>query len=124
MIALITWLPWSAPEVQALPPLALIGASAHPVALGSQGITAQLLAHRLPDGAMLVLGHDLRELRDIESTLATASLIAAAALLREESRGAHCRSDFPEAKSELAQRSHLTFAAAIALRQTVSETPE
>lgn len=62
--------------VQALPPLALIGASAHPVALGSQGITAQLLAHRLPDGAMLVLGHDLRELRDIESTLATASLIA------------------------------------------------
>ena len=55
---------------------------------------------------------------------ATASLIAAAALLREESRGAHCRSDFPEAKSELAQRSHLTFAAAIALRQTVSETPE
>ena len=62
--------------VQALPPLALIGASAHPVALGSQGITAQLLAHRLPDGAMLVLGHDLRELCDIESTLATASLIA------------------------------------------------
>ncbi len=55
---------------------------------------------------------------------ATATLIAAAALLREESRGAHCRSDFPAAKPELAHRSHLTLAEALALRQTVTETPE
>lgn len=55
---------------------------------------------------------------------ATATLIAAAALLREESRGAHCRSDFPSAKSELAQRSQLTLSAALALRQTVTETVE
>lgn len=55
---------------------------------------------------------------------ATATLIAAAALLREESRGAHCRSDFPQAKPELAQRSRLTLAEALALRQTVTETSE
>lgn len=55
---------------------------------------------------------------------ATASLIAAAALLREESRGAHCRTDFPLAKPELAQRSSLTLAEALALRQIVTETPE
>lgn len=55
---------------------------------------------------------------------ATATLIAAAALLRQESRGAHCRSDFPQAKPELAQRSRLTLAEALALRQTVTETSE
>lgn len=55
---------------------------------------------------------------------ATATLIAAAALLRQESRGAHCRRDFPAAKPELAQRSRLTLAEALALRQTVTETQE
>lgn len=54
---------------------------------------------------------------------ATATLIAAAALLREESRGAHCRSDFPQAVPGLAQRSRLILAEALALRQTVTETP-
>ena len=54
---------------------------------------------------------------------ATATLIAAAALMREESRGAHCRSDFPAAKPELAQRSRLTLSEALALRQTIMETP-
>jgi L-aspartate oxidase len=55
---------------------------------------------------------------------ATATLIAAAALLRQESRGAHCRSDFPAANPALAQRSRLTLAEALALRQTLVETPE
>ncbi|MDP4032982.1 MAG: hypothetical protein Q8P60_09080, partial [Pseudorhodobacter sp.] len=49
---------------------------------------------------------------------------AAAALLREESRGAHCRSDFPLAVPELARTSRLTLAEALALRQTVTETLE
>lgn len=43
---------------------------------GSQSIDAQMVIHPLPDGAFLVLGHDLRELRSIESTVATASLVA------------------------------------------------
>ena len=55
---------------------------------------------------------------------ATATLIAAAALLREESRGAHCRSDFPQANPALAQPSRLTLAEALALRQTQTETSE
>ena len=55
---------------------------------------------------------------------ATATLIAAAALLREESRGAHCRSDFPQADPALARPSRLTLAEALALRQTITETQE
>lgn len=42
----------------------------------TQSIDVQLMVHSLPDGAQLTLGHDLRELRGIESTVATASLVA------------------------------------------------
>lgn len=52
---------------------------------------------------------------------ATATLIAAAALLRQESRGAHCRSDFPDADPAQAHRSHLTLAEALSLRDTLTE---
>ncbi|MYM56064.1 L-aspartate oxidase [Thalassovita mangrovi] len=54
---------------------------------------------------------------------ATATLIAAAALMREESRGAHYRSDFPDSTGEHGERSMLTLAEAIALRdKTLKET--
>ena len=42
--------------------------------------------------------------------LSTAKLIAAAALQREESRGAQFRSDYPTPDAELAERSFLTLA--------------
>lgn len=46
---------------------------------------------------------------------ATASLICAAALLREESRGAHCRTDFPDA-APVASRSRMTLTEALEIR--------
>ena len=50
---------------------------------------------------------------------ATATLIAAAALMRRESRGGHYRSDFPDTLPD-AQRSYLTLDQALAIR-TASE---
>lgn len=46
---------------------------------------------------------------------ATATLICAAALLRRESRGAHCRSDYPDL-SDNAKRSRMTLVEALAVR--------
>ncbi|GHF03707.1 L-aspartate oxidase [Aliiroseovarius zhejiangensis] len=53
---------------------------------------------------------------------ATATLIAAGALLREESRGAHERSDFPETAEGPGERSRMYLADALAVRaQAVKE---
>jgi len=52
---------------------------------------------------------------------ATASLIAAAALMREESRGAHCRLDFPDTTPGPATRSLMTFAEAQTLRDDIAK---
>ena len=55
---------------------------------------------------------------------ATATLIAAGALMREESRGAHFRSDFPDTKGDHGSRSMLTLAEAIALRDKIVKDTE
>lgn len=55
---------------------------------------------------------------NLQNMTATATLICAAALLREESRGAHFRTDFP-APLPTARRSRLTFAEALAIRQSL-----
>jgi L-aspartate oxidase len=57
-------------------------------------------------GLEATAGHDPR----LANMLTSAKLIATAALLRKESRGAHFRSDYPQADPELARRSVLTLA--------------
>jgi len=56
---------------------------------------------------------------------AAATLIASAALKRRESRGAHFRSDFPNTKGEGSERSFLTLAEALAIRDaaTIQKEP-
>ena len=54
---------------------------------------------------------------------ATATLIAASALIREESRGAHERSDFPETANGQGERSRMHLSDALAIRdQACKET--
>lgn len=53
---------------------------------------------------------------------ATATLIAAAALRRTESRGGHCRTDFPETDPAQAHRSRLTFQDALTIRADCAAT--
>ncbi len=56
---------------------------------------------------------------NFHNMLATATLIAASALLREESRGGHFRKDFPNPHDSWAKRSDITFKEAVALRNKV-----
>ena len=57
----------------------------------------------------------------LRNMTATATLIAAAALARTESRGGHFRSDFPETDPEMAHRSFFTLDQAKAIRSRVVE---
>ncbi|KGJ03701.1 L-aspartate oxidase [Paracoccus halophilus] len=100
-----------------------------PAPLPDPALVARL-RRTMTDGAGVMrdargLSRCLREIAAIEAAqpdcpallnmTATATLIAAAALMRRESRGAHCRSDFPQTAAE-GRRSRLLLADAMALR--------
>jgi L-aspartate oxidase len=53
--------------------------------------------------------------------VATAKLIAVGALMREESRGAHYRADFPDERPELRKRTYMTLADADAAIREITE---
>ncbi|WP_319826524.1 L-aspartate oxidase [Thalassovita sp.] len=61
------------------------------------------------------LEHDHPECLCFVNMTATATLIAAAALVREESRGAHCRSDFPDSAAT-PTRTRITLDQAMEIR--------
>lgn len=79
--------------------------------------TADGLRQALSDIARLEasLGHCL----PYANMTATATLIAAAALMREESRGAHYRDDFPRPQCKTGARTKITLAQALDLRNHV-----
>jgi L-aspartate oxidase len=54
-----------------------------------------------------------------DNMLAAATVIAAAAYLRRESRGGHYRTDFPDKNPDLGHRSEITLDEAVALRNSL-----
>ncbi|WP_417806307.1 L-aspartate oxidase [Thioclava sp.] len=93
------------------------------------------MRHAMTDGVGVVRDADglktaLRVIAEVEAQActetmhnmtATATLIAAAALKRQESRGGHFRSDFPEIDPDMAKRTKMTLAEAMQIRARALE---
>ncbi len=58
---------------------------------------------------------------NFDNMIAAATVITAAALLREESRGGHYRTDFPEKNDDFRRRSEITLPGALALRDRIAQ---
>jgi L-aspartate oxidase len=76
----------------------------------------------LTDGLRVIASLETSATRDrrLLNMLTTAKLITVAALERKESRGAHFRSDYPQADARLASRSFFTLAQADAIAAEVA----
>jgi L-aspartate oxidase len=88
------------------------------------GVTRDERSLREALAGILALERENRGDRRLANMLTTAKLIAAAALERKESRGAHFRSDYPLSDEKFARRSFLTLAEAEAIARAAAEAPE
>lgn len=117
--------PEAGPEVRLTPPPGETGADPAAVAALRRIMTDQVgvlrsgagLAAALAGIAALEAAHPTPGFRNMT---AAATLIAASALAREESRGGHFREDFPSADPALARRSRIAWSEALALRGAAS----
>jgi L-aspartate oxidase len=73
-------------------------------------------------GTIAKLEQDAKRSSRLANMLTTAKLIAASALARKESRGAHFRSDYPASDPALARRSFLTLEEADGIAREAVET--
>ena len=71
--------------------------------------------------AIIAKLEDAAETETMRNMTATATLIAAAALQREESRGGHYGDDFPNPDPAQAKRTKITLAEAVAIRDAVAK---
>jgi len=110
-----------------------------PLADGPDPALVTQLRHAMTDGAGVIrnadgLSETLAQIARIEAAqpecetllnmTAAATLIAAAALKRRESRGAHFRSDFPDRAGDIGKRSLMTLTDALAIRNTAPPRKE
>lgn len=118
------------PVAKDVPPVDIVftdgGALPDPKAVAElrQTMTDHVGVRRNADGLKTALRTIARLEHDNPATgfqnmTATATLIAAAALQRAESRGGHYRDDFPETDPEMAERTHITLKQALKIRDDV-----
>lgn len=87
------------------------------------GVERDARSLRAALGEIAEIERDAGQDGGLRAMTAAATMIAAAALMREESRGAHCRTDFPGADPAQARASRLTLAQALLLRESIAREP-
>lgn len=106
---------------QAVPPKPALVAQLRRTMTAGAGVvrTAEGLSQTLRDIAAIEAAQP--DCAPLLNMTATATLIAAAGLMRQESRGAHFRADHPKPAGDTGTRSRLTLQEALAIRATATK---